>query len=326
MGDLVRRPIGTADCKDWARLLAAVEPVDGTGENYDADDLVEELADPNIDPARDSLGLWLDGTMIGYGLARGGQDLVDGGYRVAVEGTVHPDHRRRGYGRPIVDWSLARAAQIAAERHPGVPALASTRSSSTNTGEHAMLEPLGFERSRWFFQMHRPVADPPPVQVPDGLRLVPYDRAYDEQTRLAHNEAFADHWGSAPSTPSSWGHWSVGQRAFRPALSYQVLDTAAAGEPADPVVGYLLSYEYEADTAATGIREAYVGLLGTRRAWRGRGVGRAMLAHAVTAFRDAGFARTSLDVDADSPTGALGLYTSLGFQKSRTSINFTRPL
>jgi mycothiol synthase len=324
MSDLVQRPITEDDCLAWAGLLAAAEPVDDTGENYDADDLVEELADESIDPARDTKGLWLGDKMLGYALVRGATGVVDGVYRVHVEGTVAPADRRRGHGQRLLDWSLARAREVHAERHPDVPGTFAVRVGEAVTGAHAMLERAGFVRARWFFQLTRSLDQAPPaVRVPDGLRLVPYDGGYDEQTRLAHNEAFGDHWGSSPSTPQSWAHWSVGQRAFRPALSYLMLDDLAG---ANPVVGYLLSYEYDADTAATGIREAYVGILGTRREWRGRGVARALLGTAVGAYGDAGFARTSLDVDADNATGALGLYTSLGYAKDRTSISFSRPI
>lgn len=326
MNDLVQRPITEDDCPAWAGLLAAAEPVDDTGENYDADDLVEELADENIDPARDTCGLWLGDKMLGYALVRGATAVVDGTYRVHVEGTVAPPDRRQGHGQRLLDWSLARARQVHADRHPEVPGAFAVRVGEAVDGAHAMLARAGFTRARWFFQLTRPLDQAPPaVRVPDGLELITYDAAYSERTRLAHNEAFADHWGSSPSTPQSWAHWSVGQRAFRPALSYLMLDdTNGAG--ANPVVGYLLSYEYDADTAATGIREAYVGIIGTRRQWRGRGVARALLGTAVDAYGDAGFGRTSLDVDADNPTGALGLYTSLGYAKARTSISFSRPI
>jgi hypothetical protein len=44
-------------------------------------------------------------------------------------------------------------------------------------------------------------AEPVPESpVPYGLRLVEFDPTYDEALRLAHNEAFLDHWGSTPST------------------------------------------------------------------------------------------------------------------------------
>jgi mycothiol synthase len=323
MGETDHRPITGADCERWAALLAAAEQVDDTAENYSAADLIEELADPNIDPARDTRGRWLGDKLIGYASVRGGNAAVAGAYRVHVEGTVDPAYRRQGHGQPLLDWALGRAREVHAERHPDAVGVAAARGSETNHAQQAMLERAGFTRARWFFQLERPVADPPPLALPPDLELIPFDRRYDEQTRLAHNEAFADHWGSAPSTPESWAHWSMGSHTFRPAVSFLMLDHARAG---NPVVGYLLSYEYEADTAATGIREAYVGSLGTRRAWRGRGVARALLSRAIAAYRDAGYQRTALDVDADSPTGALGLYTSIGYAKVRTSISFARPL
>ena len=43
----------------------------------------------------------------------------------------------------------------------------------------------------------------------------------------------------------------------------------------EKIVAYALGYEYEADTEATGIRELYIGQVGTRRDYRGRGLARA---------------------------------------------------
>jgi mycothiol synthase len=316
------RAITPEDCDSWAKLLADAEQVDRTGENYDSADLAEELADPHLDPARDTAGLWLDGALIGYAKANKPGAVVDGRYKVNVEGTVAPAYRRQGYGRQIVDWVVARAAAIHAESHPEATGTVATRSVSTNADLRALLVECGFAPDRWYFTMARGLADLPAVAVPDGLRLVTFDMSYSEQTRLAHNEAFADHWGSTPRDEEAWQHWSVGQRAFRPGVSYLLLDDAEAR----PVVAYLLTYEWEADTAVTGRREAYVGALGTRRGWRGRGAARALLARAAAAYAEAGYDRAALDVDADNPTGALGLYTSLGFATERESVNYSRAL
>src|SRR5262249_7010286 len=122
----------------------------------------------------------------------------------------------------------------------------------------------GSSRFGWFCDLPRALAQTPPVRVPAGLRLVPFQLAHSEATRLAHNEAFADHWGFTPTSVEDWRRWGIGQRAFRPGVSFLLLDGAE-------VAGYLLSYEYEAERAATGVREAHVGVLGTRRPWRGGG-------------------------------------------------------
>jgi ribosomal protein S18 acetylase RimI-like enzyme len=52
--------------------------------------------------------------------------------------------------------------------------------------------------------------------------------------------------------------------------------------------------------------------IGVRAAWRGQGLGRCLLDHALSAARGAGFRRVELEVYA-SNTGALSLYTRCGF-------------
>ncbi len=50
----------------------------------------------------------------------------------------------------------------------------------------------------------------------------------------------------------------------------------------------------------------------------------ALLAHTLRAIAAAGLDKAVLDVDSDSPTGALGLYTGVGFAESNRSIASTR--
>lgn len=56
----------------------------------------------------------------------------------------------------------------------------------------------------------------------------------------------------------------------------------------------------------------YVAGLGVRRAWRGRGLARALLGHTVTRAWQAGLPRIALGVDASRPTGATALYRGVG--------------
>ncbi len=61
-------------------------------------------------------------------------------------------------------------------------------------------------------------------------------------------------------------------------------------------------------------------------AWRRRGLAKALLARSLVAAREAGFTSAGLGVDAENPTGALGLYESLGFAPERTGIAYRKPL
>jgi mycothiol synthase len=313
------RPITADDVPAWASLLAAAEAADATGEHYDTDDLLDELADPALDPARDTVAAFADGRMLAYGLTRGCA-TVGGIHQVDIEGCVHPEWRRRGIGRKILRRTAGRAADVHRERHGDHPGHLRAFCHDDNTGAVALLIEFGMRPARWWCYLRRSLATPPaPAPVPDGLRLVLFDFALNEAVRVAHNEAFADHWGSAEHDSSSWRQWFTGSRSFRPELSWVLLDGGT-------VAGYLNSYEYPADGKATGVREAWIGQLGVRRPWRGRGAGSALLTAALAGYARAGYQQAALRVDTDNPSGAFGLYGRSGFAAVQRWTTYVRPL
>lgn len=94
----------------------------------------------------------------------------------------------------------------------------------------------------------------------------------------------------------------------------------------EEVAGYLLSYFYAADAEATGVREAWVGQLGTRPPWRRRGLASMLLAAALAGYRDAGYHRAALGVDSENASGALGFYERLGFVVDHRSVSWAKPV
>jgi mycothiol synthase len=314
------RPIEKTDVAEWAALLNDVQQADQDGENYDAEDLIEELSDPKLAADRDTVGLWVDGVMVAYGVVNWRKNLVDVD-RLNTDSAVRPPWRRRGLGRALLTWMIGRARELHEEHHPDVDeAELNAAAISTNAGAEALFTSVGFEQTRYFFELKRPFDAPiPVVEVPDGLRLVPFEPAYDEALRLVHNEVFLDHWGSTPKDEETWKVWFTGSRSFRAALTFLVLD-------GDRIVAYANGFEYEADTAVTGIREVYVGQVGTVRSHRGRGLAAVALSALMRQAEQAGFKRASLGVDAENPTGALGLYERLGFHQHAKSITYRLPL
>uniref|UniRef100_UPI003B3B8EB1 GNAT family N-acetyltransferase n=1 Tax=Nakamurella sp. TaxID=1869182 RepID=UPI003B3B8EB1 len=83
-------------------------------------------------------------------------------------------------------------------------------------------------------------------------------------------------------------------------------------EPAGALVGTVV----ENDDAPNASYVDYIGVLGNAR---GRGVGKGLLRTVIADAARRGRDRVGLEVDADSPTGADGLYTSMGWEtKYRT--------
>lgn len=318
------QPLTLQHTAAWARLLAAAERVDETGEHYSAEDLAEEFTDPTRDCDRDFVGAWAGEQLVGFASVMARDTLEPGvppAHRIYLEGTTHPDHRGRGIGTELLAWAVRRGREAHDALFAGTPALLQCTGPVGNSAQVRLLEGSGFVAQRWMFGMERGLDQPvAPCSVPRGLTVHAYQSSWAEAVRSAHNDAFADHWGFTPWSPTLWRQWVSETRAFRPGISRVLVEDGQA----DDVVGYLVGYEYDADMAATGFREAYVGKLGVRRAWRGRGAGSALLSSTLQACYEAGYERASLDVDADNPTGALGLYRRAGFEVRRRSATYVR--
>jgi mycothiol synthase len=281
-------------------LANAIAAADGSGAYVTVDDFADEL------DGTESLGVWIEDRLAGYGLVPP-YDVVDGESIVTIKGGVGPAFRRRGLGGPLLDWQLRRAAEDGEVIDVDI--------ESTNLGGLALAAARGFRPVRYYHVMQRGYDDQPVEvpSVPDGLVMIRFDPQYDERLRLAYNEIFTDHWGFVPKDADHWTKWFTGRDVFRPALSRVVID-------GERVAGFALGYEFAVDTERTGVRELWIGQVGVRREYRGRGLARAAMCGAVRAGAEAGFERSALGVDADNPTGATQLYESLGYVRVSTRI------
>ncbi|MEV0096907.1 GNAT family N-acetyltransferase [Streptomyces sp. NPDC050738] len=319
-GGLVARPLSPDDAPAWLNLRQAVESVDRTGHHVDAADLAQELEDPKLDLGQDTLTLWDGPHMVAYAVVHAPDGAVDAA-RFGGEGAVHPDWRRRGVGDRLVAWMDPRARALHAARFSHLPGELTVTGKSGDKDLLALTGNLGFAPTRWWFEMTHPLHSdrPTPGVVPDGLRLVALDEAYDEATRLAHNDAFRDHWNFTEMDRTDWQTVVTGARSLRRSMSRLLLD-------GDIVAAYLIAEEYVAETAADGTRDCHVGYLATRRSHRGIGAAPALMAATLDAALAEGYDTASLTVDADNPSGALGLYERLGFTADREFVTYSRPI
>jgi mycothiol synthase len=235
--------------------------------------------------------------------------------RVHLEGRVHPRLRGAGIGRALLDWQLARGRQLHVERHPEVPAKLTVPVPGAMTTLEGLVRRAGFSAERWYRQMQRPLTDLPDAPRVTGIDVVPFDWSRDDEVRRAHNIAFVEHHGSSEQDPESWRAMFTGERSFRPDLSVLAVED-------DAVVGYALVYVYQAETQATGYRQAHLGQIGVLPAGRGRGVATTLIVEAMRKAADADCATAALDVDSDNVTGALRLYEGLGFVTTRTRVSW----
>jgi mycothiol synthase len=315
---LDRRPITPDDAAAWTALISAIQDADGSDYHVNEQDLREEFDSPNLDFARGSIAIWDGGTMAGCAVLAS-RSVADPVHNMRQEGGVHPAYRGRGLGRELLDWGEQAAVPLHEERFAGRPLSLSSGVFSRNTGAIALHEKRGYQAVRWFHSMVRDLSAPiPGAVVPAGVQITGYTADQAEAALLVRNESFRDHWGSTDVTEQNWAH-SLAQRAFRPRFSFLAYD---GPEP----LGLLLSHEYDAYNSKTGRRDLYIAIVGTRAAGRKRGIATALLVTAMAAARADGYDQASLSVDADSLTGAVGLYQHVGFAVDMTWITYRKQL
>ncbi len=154
--------------------------------------------------------------------------------------------------------------------------------------------------------------------MPDGLEVRPVQPEHHRAVFEAENEAFRDH----------WGHHEMGEEAFRQTFDQDENDTGlwVVAWDGNDVAGVVETWIWPTENERLGVRRGWLERISVRRPWRRRGLGRALTAAALRKVRDAGMDEAMLGVDAQNPTGALGLYERLGFTVFRRSTAYGRPL
>lgn len=258
--------------------------------------------------------------------------------RVVVSVVVDPD-LETGTADTIAGalfaWAARGCADLARNRGLDVTQMDSG-AFADDARQQRWLAGAGFTHTRTWFQMSRPVtpadADPQaPAEVDPAVvvRLVHQDDdGLPEQADVVtvHNvleEAFTDHFNYFAETFDEftsrlredpghrWDHWWIAE---------EVGDPAQAPRPAGVLVGTVSQCD---DDAPDGSYAAYLGVL---RSARGQGVARLLLRTIIADAAERGRDRVGLEVDADSPTGAVDLYTSSGFRTSYITQSWHRDL
>jgi mycothiol synthase len=307
--------------RDYESLVALIREanlVDGidwipTVENLRA----EHEHGGEFDPRRDLIVALVDGAIVG-----GSETSVrtrDLGPHHHVEGWVLPAFRRRGLGRALLHWAEAHAREVALiDGRTGERTLGSWPDEA-QVGAVALYESEGYSIVRYGFMMVRDLADPiPDLALPDGLDVRPVDKADHRRIWDADTEAFRDHWNAGERTEADFEGWFAS-----PELDTSLWRVAWDG---DEVAGAVMSFIYPAENEAFEVQRGWLDHVSVRRPWRRRGLASALIAEAMRGLRDAGMTEAALGVDAENPTGALSVYENLGFRRSRTGVQYRKPI
>lgn len=300
------RPLTPADLPALCALVQTSQRFDCTPQLVQLEELEEEFDDDAVVLATDTRLALLDHQLVGYVYTvHLPSDVRE--ERCYTFGTVHPDHRRQGVGTALMEWALARGREQLLSSRRSLPRYLRADEFDFIEAAHQLFEHVGMVPVRYGEELLRPLVDLPPLPTMAGVTIVPWPDERDEEIRQEKNTAFADHWGSTPTSAAHWQHMVRGVTA-RPDLSFIALDDD------DNVIGHCLCARFPSEDEVLGRSDAWIDSLGTLREWRGRGIASAFVVHALHAFLAAGCTHASIGVDSENPTGAARLYRALGFE------------
>ena len=238
---------------------------------------------------------------------------------VAISVQIHPGYRDHELYSRLLAVAAECGGQICTSSNRPTELHVSVHENQTQLKN--AVEAAGYKPVRWFIQMLRDLNAPiPDTRIPDGITIHPFDRERDSRAlKLALDESFLDHWNSIDFSEEQFEHW-ISSPSFRSDLS--LVAYAEDGDPAAGCIGVVR----EGYNLKTGSAEGHINTLGVRRPYRGRGLAKAMLSESFRRLLESGMNAVSLEVDADNPTGATGLYTTMGFVERRRSAVYARSL
>lgn len=295
MGEAPRmnvRPFTDADAPVVAELIAADEErLYGRRGRVTGDDILMWL------PWNKEAWVWEEDGRLVASATFG----IHGGI-ASIRGIV--GEKGRGLGTEIVDRGEAFARTEGAAR-------IHTAAAEPDAAARALFESRGYREVRRFYEMAIELTEEPTVpELPEGLVV---DEVRDGEERAFYDalgEAFADHWEWHPTPFEEWIAIRKDQHHDEHGPVWFVIRD-----------GDELAAVTRNDLAAGG---GYVGAIGVRRPWRGRGLAKVLLYRTFAEFWRRGIARITLDVDAESPTGATHLYERVGMQVETCGVAFEK--
>jgi len=304
------RPATMDDVSAVTELLNAAEVAEWGEPDFTEDELRDDWEHFHGDPGKSiTLVVAPDNTLVGY------MAITDNGHgAIEADGYSHPGWVGKGIGT----WLIQESERMAQDIIAGLPSTqrVTIRSFTAGSNERglALLENEGYDAIRHFWRMEIEFDGPlPQPEWPSGVRIADARENVDEPGLYTVIEtAFSEHFQLTPK--QDFDAWLLERKrhGFDPALWAVVWH-------GDEMIGAGLG-------RMTGEGTGWISLLGVRKDWRGRGIGRAILLHLLNRFKERGAPSVALGVDAANVTGAIRLYESVGMKPVRNFVLFEKVL
>lgn len=297
---------GKEDFSIMSALVEASNKADQIKEGISVEQFENRNTDNSkVDLFRDVLIAEVDGEPMAYGHVFW-EDEHEGPRVYYHSGFVLPEWRRKGLATAMLAHNEKRLGEIAHTHPAELEKVLHGWAADTEMGTNALFQNAGYSPTRYFFLMLRNLDEPiPQAEMPDDLELRPADESQFRQIYEAANEAFRDHWGHVEGTEEDYQRW-INSPNLDPALWKVAWD-------GEEVAGMILNEINKEENKQFDLNWGWTDPICVRRAWRRRGLARALILESLKELKAKGFNHAALGVDTENPLGALKLYEDSGF-------------
>jgi ribosomal protein S18 acetylase RimI-like enzyme len=174
----------------------------------------------------------------------------------------------------------------------------------------------GYSRARAYLDLEADLMRREDASIKSGdIDRASFSRGEEHKLTALQNGIFTGSWGFCPNTDDEIKYYL--------SLTGVVLEDIILLKEDTDVVGYCWAHESLASSDTSKI--ARIHMIGIKRQFQGRGLGKKLLGLSCHVLRNQGFRRVELTVDSDNKPGC-GLYAALGFKLKSRSFWFEKML
>jgi len=306
------------DMASIASLLTAVFSYDGIPIVQTVEELSEEFAGPCCFIANDVMVVECASGIVGviYTYFFPSETKEE---RCYIFGGVLPEFRHQGVGTELMTWAVQHGESLLRATGRTLAKYLRAKISQQNQSAARLFEHFGMKAVRFEEDVIRELTNLPKIDANPKYSVVPWDLTRNEEARNVKNLAFQDHWGSTPFSSEMWLQLVTASTA-RLDHSYFAVNKEKE------IVGLLLTHRFESDDELLGKKIGWIASLATLAEYRKQSIATNLISCALYSYKKDGFTHAALDVDTENPTGAYGLYASLGFHVYRGNVTFERQI
>lgn len=301
------RNYGPEDFDKLLQLAARVEKMGGSCCLTSSQDLVEGLGRPNHFPENNLFVAEMAGDIVGYLDVM--PELNIG--RAVLSYLVHPEHRRKGLAKRLVERAVDRARELKVKIvHVNIP--------QGKEMAKRLFSTMGFRFVRRFLELRLDLSGahvPEISQITSPCRYL--RRGEEDKLMQIQNRSFANTWGYSPNT--------IEDIVYLTGLPQCSPEDIILAWDADRPIAYCWTKTSPREGRAIGGGKGRIYMLGVEVDRRGKGMGKHVLLNGLSHLKGKGIGIVELTVDSENQA-ACALYRSVGFKVWTSSLWYEKVL